>query len=149
MGASEQVGVELEFKGEKDNLQWGVNYAFIDVNDKFDLFSQGVSFVGLEFERSTPKHKVNLHGGYSLDGFSIDLYGQFVSSSDRIVPNAGGGLTLDRVDDFFTLSGQASYDITDWWKVTLSAVAFDSKTHRPSQVDAAERQVYLQTSFHW
>lgn len=149
-GKSEQIGIEAELKGTKDNLRWGVNYAYIDVNDKFDLFSQGLGAVGVEFERSTPNHKVNLNAGIDLGKFNVDLYGQYVSSSERIAFNpVAGGLNLVSVNDFFTLSGQASYAITDWWKVSVSAVGFNHKTYNPSQADAAERQIYLQSSFRW
>ncbi|GEQ98016.1 hypothetical protein JCM17844_16530 [Iodidimonas gelatinilytica] len=58
-------------------------------------------------------------------------------------------MSLAPVNDVFTLSGRATYDITDWWNVTISAVAFNHKTYNPSQADAAERQAYLTTSFRW
>ena len=41
VGKSEEVGVEVEVKGSKDGLRWGANYAYHDVNDKFDLFAAG------------------------------------------------------------------------------------------------------------
>ncbi|GER08061.1 hypothetical protein JCM17843_23710 [Kordiimonadales bacterium JCM 17843] len=61
VGASEQIGVEVELEGAKDNLRWSANYSYIDVDDKFDLFTNGISPVGVDFERSTPKHKANAH----------------------------------------------------------------------------------------
>ncbi|GAB4144038.1 MAG: hypothetical protein Tsb0016_13390 [Sphingomonadales bacterium] len=148
-GETEEFGIEVEITGEKDNLRWGANYAFLDVNDKFDLFAMGNSPLAVEFERSTPKHRFNINGGVTWGKLELDLYGQYFSSTQRIINTGPTGFALTPVNDVFTLSGRLAYQVTDYLEVSVSGVAFNKNNFQVSQSDPVERQIYGMATFRW
>lgn len=150
VGKSEEVGVEVEVKGSKDGVRWGANYAYLDVNDKFDLFAAGNSPVGADFERSTPKHRVNLHGGITAGRFELDLYGQYFSSTRRVqLTGPTTGFALTDVGDLFTIDGRAAYRVSQYLDLSVSAIGLNKRRYRESQADLVARQVYAAATLHW
>lgn len=150
VGSSEEFGIEAEIKGSVDGWRWGANYALLDVNDDFDLFAGGNSFVGTDFERSTPKHRVNGNLGVSAGRFEIDVFGQYYSSTNRVVltgPTTGFGLSP--VGDLFTLDARAAVQATRNLNLSVSAFGLNRRRFRESQADLVERRIYATATLTW
>ncbi|WP_374763045.1 TonB-dependent receptor plug domain-containing protein [Yunchengibacter salinarum] len=153
VGSSEEVGIEAKLEGEQDGVRWEVNYAFLDVNDDFDVFDPTgtVRVRGAEFEQGTPKHRINAHLGADLtEGLTADLYAQWTDSRrlQQLLPGFQG-LELTDINDQFMLSGRVRYAVMDGVDLTLSGVGFNRTDFRPTQSERVDRQVFLTLAVSW
>ncbi len=93
--------------GRGGHLAVGGNYAYLDVNDEFDLFANGNSFVGADFERSTPKRRLN-------GRLELDVYGRYFSSTSRVgMTGPTAGFALTPVGDLFTMDARVAVRVAN------------------------------------
>ncbi len=150
VGGTEEYGVEAELQGAAGIWRWGGNYAYLDVNDDFDVFANGNSFVGADFERSTPKHRLNGHLGVSAGRLELDVYGRYYSATDRVaLTGPTTGFALTPVGDLFTMDARAAVRVTRNLNVSVAAVGLNRQHFRESQADLVHRRVYASATLVW
>lgn len=138
LGDSEAYGFEVGLDGRyEDNLSWGVSYAFIEIDDDLRNFGlnpidPGGSFSSInEYEDSVSNHRISAQLGYTYENWTFDVFGQYVTSFDDIIPDPGTDSTLQAiqvdVDDEFLLNANIAWDVTDnlRWSVSGTSLAGD------------------------
>ncbi len=150
VGSTEEYGVEAELQGAAGIWRWGGNYAYLDVDDDFDLFANGNSFVGADFERSTPKHRLNGRLGVSTGRLELDVYGRYFSSTSRVgMTGPTTGFALTPVGDLFTMDARVSVRVASQLDVSLAAVGLNRRHFRESQADLVHRRIFASATLAW
>ena len=81
----QEVGIELSAKGTFDGgWHWSVGYSPRLVRDRL-LPDQPTSQTGVDFAHTTPRHVVDLGGGWSDDNWELDVMARYQSSFDGLV----------------------------------------------------------------
>lgn len=148
IGSSELIGGEIQFDGKVGkNWDWRLNYTLEDINDDLANRVGAVYTLAKEFEESTPRHSVNAQVGYAIDKWEFDLFGKYVSSSDRIRARTTAPLNfLQPVDDYITASARIGYKLTDEFSLALQGQDIQENELQQTQAPKTERRVFLTLS---
>ncbi|MDO9461822.1 MAG: TonB-dependent receptor [Alphaproteobacteria bacterium] len=145
IGSSKMIGGEIQLDGKVGtHWDWKLNYTLEDVDDNLN---NPFLAIAKEFENSTPKHTVNAQLGYAIDKWEFDLFGKYVSSSDRIrSPVIAPVNFLQPVDSYVTASARVGYKLTDEFTLALQGQDIQESELRQTQAPKTERRVLLTLS---
>lgn len=149
IGDSELWGLELGFSGRiNQHWNWRADYTFETIDDSLrNRNAAGTIVVAKEFEDTNPEHTVNAQIGYARDKWELDLFGSYVSSSDRLRNQAAPPVNfLEPVGDYITVSGRAAYKIDDQLTLALQGQDFITDEQRQNAAQKVERRVLLTLS---
>ncbi len=175
IGDSESVGGEVFLEGRhRDHWRYGVNYAFIDIEDDLfaTLFGMRVPRIGVDpetqiespledshyFEGGSPKHEVNLHVGYERGCASFDLYGAYLSDFrlpltyiNEIPFQAPGSFSsafID-IDSRFELGGRLAYRPFKHVEAAIQVNNVLDDQFREGPLQEAERRWFASLTVRW
>jgi len=142
-GSSSAIGGELGVSGKLgEHWRWSLNYAYESVTDRLTYGSTPAYSVN--YQSTTPHHKLNGHLGYTADGFEVDLYGHYVSAvrlPGSASSLAGQYYTLTDVPAYFTLDLRLGYTVNDHLSFALNGVNLNRSHYRQTSGAAIDRQL--------
>jgi iron complex outermembrane receptor protein len=138
IGDSTATGAELSLKGKvQSDWAWKIGYTFELVNDDFE------NQTTLNFEDSTPRHKVNAQLGYTNGPWEANVFGQYISGIDMLPVRAN---SLVEVPASFTLAARVGYQITEGIQVAATGFNITQSEQRLTSGPAEERRVLFSIS---
>lgn len=134
-GNSSERGLEtgLAYKAQS-GLKLDANYTFADIIEHADVTGEALD------KKGTPRHKVNLHAGYTIDRFELDGYGHYVSriyQQDLSGPTAG----MVAIPGYFEFDARVGYRLTESVTAALSGTSIDLAHHQEDSGPAVDRRV--------
>jgi iron complex outermembrane receptor protein len=148
IGSSEMIGGEIQLDGKVgEHWNWKLNYTLEEIDDSLANRTGPFLTIAKEFEESTPKHTVNAQLGYAIDKWEFDLFGKYVSSSDRVrSPVISPVNFLQPVDGYVTASARVGYKLTEEFTLALQGQDIQEGEMRQTQAPKTERRVLLTLS---
>lgn len=145
IGSTEMIGGEIQFDGKVGkNWDWKLNYTLEEIDDSLANRTGPFLTIAKEFEESTPKHTVNAQLGYAIDKWEFDLFGKYVSSSDRIrSPVISPVNFLQPVDDYVTASARVGYKLNEEFTLAVQGQDIQEGEMRQTQAPKTERRVLV------
>ncbi|MFZ5610537.1 MAG: TonB-dependent receptor plug domain-containing protein [Pseudomonadota bacterium] len=151
------LGFETGLKGKAgENIDWFVNYLFVDVKDTSGEDDGGAEALGrleaVDFQNNAPKHTLNFGLGYKKDKFSVDLYNSLTSSRRQLRGNRrlvidDGGDEIEIIELIFVpistqlkVNGRAAYQVTDNLTVAMEGQGLTQKDFRETSLAKIERR---------
>ena len=120
IGSSEEFGIELSAKGTlQGGWHWSIGYSPRLVRDHF-LPDQPSSGTGVDFAHTTPRHVVDVSGGWSGDNWEIDAAARFQSNFNGLTSEPGAAFTLVPIGAYLAVDARIAYRITP--NITASVV---------------------------
>lgn len=151
VGDSRLFGVETGLDGtfgDQGQGRWGVNYTFLMIDDDVDntgtLSGASVLDTPIDFENSTPAHKVNVHLGYTMGRVEADLYGYFVSGIDmlrytnQLPPNT---YRRDEIGSYVGLDARVGVRIADGVTAAIHGIGITSADRSETSGPDVERRI--------
>jgi len=145
VGDSSAVGAELSLRGKVGtDWSWKVGYAFEAVNDKFESFAA----TAVNFEDSTPRHKISAELGYTHGKWEANLFGQYISGTDmlRADPLNFGIVTSSDIPSSFTLAARVGYQVTEGIQIAATGFNITQSEQRLTSAPAEERRILFSLS---
>lgn len=137
VGDSKIVGTEASLKGKLDeNWSWKAGYAFEKINDDLTATS-------LDFQHSTPRHKVSAEINYTNGPWEANLFALYVSEVEMLRSGVTGFV---KVPNYLSLSGRIGYNVTKDVQVALSGMNVGHSEQRLTSGRAEERRLFLTLS---
>lgn len=153
VGDSRMVGVEAGLKGlfgSEGEGRWGVNYTFMSIEDDIDntgsFGGRTVFDTPIDFENSTPAHKINVHAGYTFGRVEADLFGYYVSGVDMLrYTNAQVPNTYQRegVGSYVGLDARLGVRIADGITAAVHGIGINRTDITETSGPAVERRFFL------
>jgi outer membrane receptor for ferrienterochelin and colicins len=141
IGNSAETGIELSAKGTlPGGWHWSVGYSPRLVRDDL-LPTQPPVDIGVDFAHMTPRHVVDVAGGWSQGPWEIDLAARFQSSI------IGFQLTPDvtfipvRVDSYLTVDIRLAYKIVPGITVSVVGRSITSGSQQQTSIGTVDRRV--------
>ena len=121
VGDSRAWGLEMGLKGKalQNNLHWGINYAYITINDD----PQSGPQMMMEHESNQPHHKVNAMVQYDYDRWDFGLNANYVSGRDSVrqvtVEFIGDPMQWGDQESYLLLGGNVGYQLQENMHLSL------------------------------
>lgn len=150
LGDSDAQGFEVELKGKaNENINWGINYSYVSVEDDLDNTGPGgIHTVSEEFENQSPEHHINALIGYTDEKWEADLQAHYVS--ERQVPTLiaiGAGFNMVDVDGQVVIDARVAYKLSENLMIEIKGTGLTSNTYSLSPIAPMERRVMGQIRY--
>ena len=149
VGNSDEFGIELSAKGTlPGGWHWNAGYSPRLVQDHF-LPDQPPALTGVDFAHTTPRHVIDLGGGWSNETWEIDAAARFQSTFDGFVVSQEAIFTPTRVHAYLTVDARVAYKVTPAVTVSLVGRGITMSTQQQTAIGTVDRRVLavLQATF--
>lgn len=149
IGDSDEIGLELSAKGTlPGGWRWGVGYSPRLVRDHF-LPGQTLSQTGTNFADTTPRHVIDVSGGWSAGKWEVDAAARYESSFDGIVGTRASTFALGTIDNYITLDARIAYQIVKNLTFSVVGRSITASNQRQTVIGTVDREVLamLQAKF--
>ena len=150
VGDSEEFGVELSAKGTlAGGWHWNIGYSPRLVRDHY-LPGQPPSKAGVDFADTTPRHVIDVGGGWSDDNWEIDTAARFQSTFDGLMIHTSvPKFTFVQVGDYLTVDARVAYRITPNITLSVAGRGITMNTQKQTSIGTVDRQVFasIQATF--
>jgi len=135
VGDTTTFGLDATLRGRfGDGWSWKAGYAFQQVDDKFDFVQNTVNF-----EDTTPQHKISGEIGYAAGAWEANLFGLYVSAHDNLRSEL---TTPVEIADYVYLAGRIGYRVLDDVQLAVSAFNITRNEAGLTSGFAEERRIY-------
>lgn len=143
IGNANGRGWESSFNGSSDNWRWGLNYRLEFVTEDLSVSPAIAAIYPQHYAADTPHQLITAHVGYTLDDWSLDLFGHY-QTAIVMAPVLFQSTAPVSVNPGVTLDARVGYKVNDWLTASISAVDAQSKsTVTTSSLIPVGRQVYF------
>jgi outer membrane receptor for ferrienterochelin and colicins len=140
IGDSRATGMDVEIDGKyRDDWRWSLGYSAEVITDRFINFQ--FAPIGVDFQHTTPVHKVNASLGWSHGNWEIDGFLRYESSFYGFTSRNFTG-ALARIDDFVTVDGRIGYTLSDGIRLSLSGQNLTQSSQRQTAGPNVERRIF-------
>lgn len=147
-GDSKVWGAEAELAGATDKgLTYALSYTWTDINDDLTVNKGPVPTWPINFEDTTPKHKLQGTLGYTVGALTAQANVAYLSKRSNIrTPAAFGPPSLVQVDGYWTTGGTLAYLFETGTEVRLSGTNMLKPDTQTSAGMRTERRLYATLS---
>jgi outer membrane receptor for ferrienterochelin and colicins len=144
VGDSDEIGLELSAKGTlPGGWRWSISYSPRLVRDYF-LPLQTPDQTGVDFEHTTPRHVVDLGGGWSSGKWEIDAAARFESSFEGLTGTRAALFTTTEINNYLSLDARVAYRIRPNLTFSVIGHGITASKQVETSIGSVDRRVLAQ-----